>query len=169
MEKIRYAIIGKSGSGKSEAGRILSVHYKCQVAKTGAICRAVSQLLFGNEDKRSTQRLDDALTPLDGSIFLRAALRQIDLEQPFVIDSLRFDSDLRIAQELACTTIRIVCDDEARLHRLRSRGQSFNSNSDGKHRSEVELDAAATSYVVDNCGSLRDLEYNLLKAISTPK
>ena len=65
--------------------------------KTGAVCRQIAKLLFGNEDKKSTQILDDALTPIDSSLFLRATLRGADMGRPFVIDSLRFNTDLQLA------------------------------------------------------------------------
>jgi hypothetical protein len=93
--------------------------------KTGAICRQIAQLLFGNEDKLSTQQLDDALTAIDECIFLRAALRSVKPGEGFVVDALRFADDLVLARSLGCRTIRIVAPEALRHERLARRGQVF--------------------------------------------
>lgn len=146
----RFALVGKSGSGKSEACRFLSESLGIRLIKTGSICRQIALLLFGNEDKRSTQRLDDALTTIDASIFLRAALRDVHPDENFVIDALRFREDLVIAREAGCMVIRIVASEEIRLCRLVARGQAFDPETDGRHRSEVELDDAPVDMEICN-------------------
>lgn len=75
MAPRRFAIIGKSGSGKSRVAETLSELLGVRHIRTGTICRQIARLLFDNEDKQSTQRLDDVLTTIDSSIFVRAALR----------------------------------------------------------------------------------------------
>jgi Cytidylate kinase len=148
----RFALVGKSGSGKSEASRFLSESRGIRLIKTGAICRQIARLLFDNEDKRSTQILDDALTPIDPSIFLRAALRGVDPAGGLVIDALRFWEDLAIARELGCMVIRVVASDQIRLCRLVARGQVFAPETDGRHRSEVELGDAPVDLEIRNEG-----------------
>ena len=161
----RFALVGKSGSGKSEVGVILNGQLGLRIIKTGTICRMIAKMLFGNEDKRSTQKLDDVLTTIDPSIFLRAALRDVGLEEMFVIDALRCASDLGLAQDYGCTVIRVVADDSIRLRRLKARGQEFNLDTDGRHRSEVELDDAQVDHVIANNGTLDDLRRLLSSAL----
>jgi dephospho-CoA kinase len=150
----RIALVGKSGSGKSEVAEFLRERRACQVIKTGRICRQIAQLLFGNEDKRTTQLLDDVLTKLDESIFLRASLRHADLGRPYVIDSLRFSSDYDIARDMGCMILRITAPDEQRVHRVRARGQAYNLDVDGLHRSEVELDGVTVDNTIQNDGGI---------------
>jgi cytidylate kinase len=69
----RIALIGKSGAGKSEVSRHLAKVHGFTAIRTGAICRTIAKLLFNNEDKATTQLLDDALTALDPSIRLKGA------------------------------------------------------------------------------------------------
>lgn len=146
----RFALVGKSGSGKSEACRILSESRGIHPVKTGTICRQIARLLFDNDDKHSTQILDDALTAIDASIFLRAALRGVDMNKGFVIDALRFRQDLAIARDLGCMVVRIVASDDVRVRRLVARGQAFDPEIDGRHRSEVELDGAPVDKLIRN-------------------
>jgi len=150
----RFALVGKSGSGKSEVCRFLSESRGIRLIKTGAICRQIARLLFDNEDKRSTQILDDALTPIDPSIFLRAALRGVGPDENFVIDALRFREDLAVAREAGCMVIRVVASDEVRVRRLVARGQAFDLETDGCHRSEVELDDAPVDLEIVNEGEI---------------
>lgn len=165
----RIALIGKSGAGKSASAHLLSEQAGLAHVRTGLICRQISKMLFGNENKTSTQILDDALTPIDNSLFLRAALRDLDLSCPFVIDSLRFESDLAIARSLGCFVIRISADDQARYRRLSERSQIYDPLKDGLHRSETELDSAAVNAVVLNNGTHEDLRSALLPLILNDK
>lgn len=158
----RIALIGKSGSGKSEAACVLAEKLSYQHVRTGRICRQIANLLFGNEDKSSTQMLDDALTKIDDSIFLRASLRPVDQALPFVIDSLRFEADLALARSLNCFVIRIVANPDVRNLRLRLRGQEFHPSTDGNHRSETELDHASVDTTISNGGALADLHSRLI-------
>lgn len=148
--RLRVALIGKSGAGKSQVAGLLTHFTGAEVVKTGAVCREVSRLLFGNESKRSTQMLDDALTTIDESIFLRAALRGRALEESVVIDALRFHSDVKLAKSLGFTLLRVRAPDHVRVARLRARGQDFELAADGQHRSELELDGIAVDREILN-------------------
>lgn len=154
---IRFALLGKSGSGKSRAGTIICDRFGLRHIKTGTICRQIARLLFANEDKGSTQRLDDALTQIDPSIFLRASLRDVEAGEGFVVDALRFRSDLVIARDFGCRTVRIVAPDAVREARLKARGQVFDPLVDGLHRSEVELDDAEVDFEISNDADLASL------------
>jgi len=163
---VRFALIGKSGSGKSRAAAILSDILGVRHIKTGAICRQIARLLFDNENKQSTQRLDDALTGIDPSIFLRAALRSTSPEEGFVLDALRFRSDLQLARDCGCLLIRLVAPEAMRVARLQARGQAFDPIVDGAHRSEVELDDVKVDFAIVNDGEF-DLVQRELSEIAS--
>lgn len=162
--EIRVALVGRSGAGKSEVSRLFSTMAQCRVVKTGTICRSISQMLFGNESKRSTQLLDNALTAIDGSIFLRAAMRDLG-EEAALIDSLRFHSDFELARNAGFRILRVTAPDELRYPRLAGRGQEFDPATDGLHRSETELDEVDTDYHIENRGGLDDLKIRVFEII----
>lgn len=152
-----YALVGKSGSGKSEIAQLISNLTGARIVKTGAICRGISKSLFGDDSKSNTQRLDDALTTLDPSIFLRASIRDIAPTEAIIVDALRFRSDFEIALSSGWKTIRVTAPDSVRVRRLTARGQQFDLHTDGKHRSEIELDEVSTDFSIENAGPLSNL------------
>jgi dephospho-CoA kinase len=153
-DKNRIALIGKSGAGKSTVARIIETTYNVPIVSTGAICRHIAEALFGNDHKASTQKIDDALTTIDESIFLKAALRDISTTTKVCVDSLRFLSDFRYAREKGFFILRVVAPDYLRLQRLRQRGQVFDPLKDGGHRSETELDSVDVDFQLANDSSI---------------
>lgn len=151
---IKFALIGKSGAGKSTAAEMIANRYRARRVSTGIICRQISSLLMGNEDKASTQKIDDALIKIDKSIFLKAALRGVAEDESICVDALRFKSDLELARERGFFVIRVTASDQLRSARLRARGQVFDMAVDGRHRSEIELDGSAADLEILNDGSL---------------
>jgi hypothetical protein len=113
VEARRIALLGKTGVGKTEVAKYL-IEKGFAPCKTGAICRQISELLFGNDWKINTQKITDALITLEPSIFLKAALRNWDSRVPAVIDALRFQSDLEIARDNGFFIVRVVASDELR-------------------------------------------------------
>lgn len=166
MARLRIALTGKSGAGKSEVASRLACNFGFSIIKTGAICRSVSIILFGNDDKSSTQRLDDALTSIDPSIFLKASMRTADLTQDVVIDLLRFRSDLSFARSLVFCILRVTSPSDLRNTRLVARGQAFDPETDALHRSETELDFIRVDFEIDNNGSLHDLDAALAEIVA---
>lgn len=154
----RFALIGKSGAGKSTVAEQIAQDYGIRRISTGTICRKISMLLFGNEEKASTQRIDDALTQIDPSIFLRAALRDAAPQESICVDSLRFSADYSFARDQGFEIIRVTASDETRTRRLAARGQAFNLDVDGRHRSETELDTAEADFTIHNEGTKDEIE-----------
>lgn len=155
---MRVALIGKSGVGKSTVAKLLNYHAGAERVSSGAICRQIAKMLFGNDHKSTTQKLDDALTKVDPSVFLNAALLAAPAGRPICLDSLRFESDYEIARSRGFTIVRVIAPDDVRIARLTERGQKFDLVKDGSHRSETELDEVDVDYTVENSGDIDALE-----------
>ncbi|MES0863261.1 HD domain-containing protein [Ruegeria sp. SCPT10] len=154
----QVALIGKSGAGKSTVAKLLNYHAGAERISSGAICRQIAKLLFGNDDKSTTQTLDDALTKIDPSVFVNAALLTAPVGRPICLDSLRFKSDYEIAKRRGFTVVRVIAPDDVRVARLTQRGQRYDLVKDGSHRSETELDEVDVDYTVENSGDIEALE-----------
>jgi dephospho-CoA kinase len=154
----RLAVVGKSGAGKSTAAELIASIHGFRRVSTGVICRQIATSLFGNDHKASTQRIDDALTAIDSSIFLKAALRDIDPDERICVDSLRFNSDLEFARQEGFLVVRVVAPDGLRAKRLAERGQVFDPAVDGRHRSETELDGVEVDFEIVNDGSVETMK-----------
>ncbi len=149
----RVALIGRSGVGKSTCAEFLgSQGY--QNCSTGGICRDISNILFGNEDRSNLNSITDALQNLDKSIFLKSALRLMDLEGAIVIDSLRYKEDYQFAIENGFTIVRIRANSADQSHRLLLRGQKYSPGKDDNHSSETELVTAPADIEIPNTKSL---------------
>jgi adenylate kinase family enzyme len=72
---MKIALSGNSGSGKSSVARYLVERHGYLHASTGQICRRISALLFGNEDKTSLNRVSEAVRTIDKNLLIHAALR----------------------------------------------------------------------------------------------
>jgi dephospho-CoA kinase len=153
----RIGLIGLTGVGKSTAAQHLSDAHGFQVGSTGAVCRAVSRLLYGNEDKLNLLALTDALQSLDPAIFLKAAVRTLPVEKSFVIDALRYTLDYEYAKLQQLYIIRITAPLHLRRERLQERCQVFDFETDGKHASELQLTKVAVNATIENDGTKREL------------
>jgi dephospho-CoA kinase len=153
----RIGIIGLTGVGKSTAAQHLRDAHNFEIGSTGAVCRAVSRLLYGAEDKSKLLALTDALQALDPAIFLKAALRTLPAENSFVIDALRYTHDYDYAKLRQFYLIRITAPLHLRRQRLEVRGQVFNFEIDGKHPSELQLSEVAVHATIENDGTKHQL------------
>lgn len=155
---MKLALVGRSGAGKSTCATALSQQLGLQHIKTGAICRQVTQLLFQSQDKIALQRVNDALISLEPSLFLEATLRNNSSWQlaGCVIDSIRYKSDVEILRRLDFKFVRIACDRETRIARLKVRDDSYSEAAE-LHPTENELTDLATDFQLDNSGSLDEL------------
>jgi dephospho-CoA kinase len=152
---LNLALYGRSGSGKSFVASILESRFGYVRVSTGELCRAVSRILFGNEDKHNLNQLSEKLKEIDDRIWIQAALREVDARGPIVFDSIRYISDHVILTGLEYKVVKISSDSELLRSRLVERGQEI-SDADFSHRSEWEVDSCNFYATIMNDGTSVD-------------
>lgn len=149
------ALYGRTGSGKTTFGELLTGH-GFQHVKAGVACRRLCLELFDSEAKGIMNRVADALRAIDQTVWLRAALHSAS-DMPFVFDSMRFPQDYVYMQERQCLTVKVVADQTLRLRRLAERGQHYEPERDELHDAEVSLESFQFDYTVHNEGDIAEL------------
>lgn len=162
---MRIALMGKSGVGKTEVAKYL-IEKGFTPCKTGAICRQISNLLFGNDWKVNTQRISDALIPLEPSIFLKAALRDCNSSTPTIVDALRYLTDLKAVRAAGFLVVRVTASDQDRERWLKARGEVFTFDKDANHQTEIELDSEDADKTIHNDGTIADLRRRVDEALT---
>ena len=149
-QKLNIGVHGFSGSGKSEVARYLVSRHGFFHVSSGEICRSVSRLLFGSEEKGVLNTISAKMREIDESIWIEAALRSTK-QGPLIFDSLRYRSDAVFLRERGFQLWTIDCPPNICADRLRRRGQDF-SFADFSHASEVELRLFPFDVRIDNSG-----------------
>lgn len=149
----RIGLIGFTGVGKSTAADHLRRVHGFHVASTGAVCRTVAKLVFGNEHKSNLLALTGALQSIDRAIFLKAALREGPATGLLVIDALRYHHDYEYALNGGFHLIRITAPLDLRRQWLQERGQTFDFETDSKHASETQLGPLDAHTTIANDGT----------------
>jgi cytidylate kinase len=148
---VNLALYGRSGSGKSFVASILEKRFGYIRVSTGDLCRSVSRIMFGDEDKGNLNRISEKLREIDENIWIDAALRQVSGQSPVVFDSIRYISDHLCLTDLKFKTVRIVSESRLSRRRLEERGQVI-SEEDFRHRSEWEVDKCSFHATIMNDG-----------------
>jgi dephospho-CoA kinase len=153
----RIGLIGFTGVGKSTVAKRLKSNYGCQICSTGAMCRAVSRLAFGNEDKSNLMALTDALQSIDPLILLKAAIRRVGPEDNIVLDALRYLHDYKYARQHGLFVMRVTAPVHLRRAWLAKRGQRFDFDIDSSHPSETQLASVRVHATLRNDSSRKAL------------
>jgi cytidylate kinase len=150
MRMPNIALSGASGSGKSIIARHLVAVYGYQRLSPGDICRHITHLAFGSDDKTMLNKVNDAMRGIDHFVWIHACLRQAKPDIPVVFDSMRFLTDWQFFRQTGYLLVKIVAPLEVRSQRLLLRGQEFVIGVDDLHSGETELDTEPFDKVVVN-------------------
>jgi cytidylate kinase len=158
---------GRTGAGKSAAAQYLHQRYGYVVCQTGAACRQIAQRLFATESKSMLNRINDAMRAIDPNVWIKVALSEAPLDQPLVVDSVRFSSNLELLRARSFVLLRIRASTLRREQRLRERGQEYDFEIDDLHESEREIENERFDYELDNESADIQLLYRQLdRAVS---
>jgi dephospho-CoA kinase len=149
--KIRIALTGRSGAGKSTVAEYLKNTYHFSICKTGIRCRSLAKEFFNTESKTILNELTDAMRKIDPTVWLRMALNSMDISNPYiVIDSIRFVEDYTFAKVNGYYIWRINAPLQIRVRRLASRGQEYDMSNDEQHLTEKALEELPVDESIEN-------------------
>jgi cytidylate kinase len=151
--RLRIAISGKSGSGKTALSNHLVQKLGGVRASTGDIYRDVSRLLYGEATKDLMNLLTQTLRRMDTNCVLRAALRTADNGFGIVCDSMRFNEDYSFLRTHGFLLVRLQSAVEVRHERLRQRGEIFSPHDLENDPTETALDDATFDCFLLNDGT----------------
>ncbi len=150
QDKIKIALIGKSGAGKTEVAKYLEQKHSFVVCNTGKRCRELAKEFFNSESKEVLQKITDSFNSIERGIWLKAALKDIPLyNRNIIIDSLRFIEDYNFAKSDGFQIWKIESPHGMRLTRLTNRGQAHKIENDN-HQSETELQNIPPDIMINN-------------------
>jgi len=142
------AIHGPSGSGKSVIARRLRDHHGFFHASSGAICRAITESLFGHQERYALNQVSQAIRAIEKDIWITAALRPAKGER-VIFDSVRYFDDALALNRLGFEIWKIVCPVQVCIERLTERRQVFEI-SDFDHDSEREIPDNLCRHIIRN-------------------
>lgn len=146
---LKIAIYGRSGAGKSYVAQQIASTYGYKICSSGAICRLLSLTLMGDESKKSLNIISTKMREIDEGIWIKAALRTLNIEDDFIFDSLRYKSDYLFFKQQGYRLLRVISDDQIIDSRLKDRGQEIEKE-DKLHPSEWELESQTFDATIVN-------------------
>jgi dephospho-CoA kinase len=147
--QVNVAIAGKMGSGKSALANYLEATHGYLRLSTSAVVRAVSTLVFGDEERHHLNALSDAVRRLDPNVWIAATLRNQRETVPLIVDSVRYVSEAEYLRSNGFQIWRIQTPHPLRAIRLEARGDTSNAD-DPNHATEREMDDFDYDLVLDN-------------------
>ena len=161
------AFVGKAGAGKSTAAQYLEHHFGYVRRSFADLLKHVATEIWGSEaltDRGKLQGLGVAVRNIDPNAWVNACVRDIDPEQPVVIDDCRFPNEVGALQKRGFVFVRIHADVDERVLRLQRNGK-FQNREQLEHISETAIDNLVGDYQITNTGDLSVFEYEVFHVL----
>lgn len=164
----KIALCGPTGAGKTTVAKLLKTEFGFAIISTGYFIRAISRLLFKNEDKSNLDLIALSLISRDPNLVRDASLRHAgSISKRLAFDAIRSEFDLEFILDKHFTIIRVLADQDIRLKRLKKRGQIFDINTDGASTLETFHEEITVDNEIHNNGTrcqLRQTVHELVNA-----
>jgi dephospho-CoA kinase len=162
------ALSARSGAGKSIASDYLQNTYGYALCRPGAICREITERLFGTQSKTMLNKVNDAMRAIDPDVWLRVALQELGALRPgtpICVDGMRFKSNVEYCRKNSFVLVTIDASEETRMRRLKARGQEYDVQVDAAHAVETEIEGIPFDHVIRNDGDDPRLLYKEIDKI----
>ena len=174
MDKLKVAITGKMGSGKSSLSKIIQDLEDAYVTSFSSIIRRVVQELDLTPTRTLLQETGDFFRKFDNDVWTNALLKEIQgMNRIIVIDGIRYEFERNKLVSNGFKIIKIISSDELRRVRigLRDKLEITDSlwNEWQNHPTEIYVDNIHVDYEILNNDSIPALRQSILPILNELK
>lgn len=173
---LKIAITGKMRSGKDTlAGFFLEKgmrQYEFKAGIADIIKQYFPEAMIHGKPRRHYQHIGQSLRALNNDVWVNYTFNAIDRycglypaiaeREGIIITDLRQPNEYTALKARGYTIIKVVCDDDERIARMKKAGDVF-SPEDLNHETERNVDAIQADIVIDNTGTKKDLYIQFCK------
>lgn len=171
------ALIGKMGSGKDTVAETLIKSYGYTRYAFADNLKLLAETWFPdqynskNKPRQLLQDLGMAFRSIDEDVWIRTMLDDIQQQynesiaslyypESIVVTDTRLPNEYQALKDKGFKFIRVTVDEDICKQRMINRGDVFNSNN-MKHTTESYYDTFECDYMIDNNGTLENMEEQL--------
>lgn len=171
---MKIAICGKMRSGKDTVGKLLVEKYGFEEFKfSSGITKIIhdyfpSSVYSNGKVREHYQTIGQSIRKLDEDVWVRYTSNQIGSHiahggnTDIVITDLRQLNELKYLKDSGFTIIKVESLSNLRVQRAKDSGDVFNID-DFNHETELSVDHIEADYVLENNGTLYELESQMRK------
>ena len=157
---IKIGLVGKAGTGKDTVAAYLMAVYGFKKFAFADRLKELDFELFGpteGKDRKRLQQFGQFCRSIDPDVWVKQLDKRIrGYGGNVVITDIRQRNELDYCKENGFVIVKLFCDDEIRLQRMKERGDIFKSE-DLNHETETQLDSFDYDYWIDNNGNFNAL------------
>src|SRR5690606_732434 len=158
--EIKIGLVGKAGTGKDTVAAYLVAVYGFRKFAFADRLKEIDFELFGptvGKDRKRLQQFGQFCRTIDPDVWVKQLHKRIkDYHGNIVVTDIRQPNEYQYCIDNGFIIIKIVCDDDIRIERMKERGDIFNPE-DLNHETEQYIDQFDYTYWVDNNGTFNDL------------
>jgi dephospho-CoA kinase len=155
-------ILGKAGVGKTTTANMFTTHSSGAFRKYALAdkVKQIQQDLFPDlpgKPRHVLQHIGMSMREIDPDVWIKYLDKTILIQGGIpVIDDVRLANEYEHYISKGYISIRVVCDDDVRIERMRKRDGDVDLAA-LQHRTETELDDVECDYTIDNNGTTEQL------------
>ena len=162
-KQLKIALMGKMRSGKDTVGEILIKEYGFRRYAFGDGIREIVDTYFPyasihGKPRKHYQFIGQSLRQLDEDVWVNYCLDRAgdNKYDNIVVTDVRQPNEVKAVLEEGFILVKIDCDDEIRIERMKASGDNFNLE-DLNHETEQHIDKVEAPITITNNGSLEKL------------
>ena len=157
---IKIGLVGKAGTGKDTVAAYLMAVYGFKKFAFADRLKEIDYELFGPTEGKNRKRLQEFgqfCRTIDPDVWVKQLDKRLQgYTGNAVITDIRQKNELDYCKRNGFVIVKITCQLETRLQRMKERGDNFSFET-LFHETETQLDEFPYDYWIDNNGTFNDL------------